>query len=300
MTLLLILVAVPLLAADPCLQHTADRIRTGDLARAIPQLAALPGDVEISYAPVPGVRRVFRAAEIQRIARKYDVAVADPVEVCFEHPMQPLTREAAAEAMRKLPELAKARIEVSEVSRFPIPAGELVFALNGLTKPARGSSGSTLWKGYVLYYGTRKFRLWARVKLSAAVEQVVAARALKAGEVITPADVRVEQKEGFPFGNAAAAGMEQVIGRRAQRSIADGTPIVPSLLEEVPAVERGQIVEVEVKSGAAHLSFTGKAESDGKIGERVQVRNTESGRTFPAEVIAKGKVLVEAGASTEK
>lgn len=300
MTLLLTLVAVPLLAGNPCLPHTAERIRTGDLARAIPQLAGLPADVELSYAPVPGAKRVFRAPEIQRIAKKYGIAIADPVEVCFEYPMQPLTREGAAEAMRKLPELAKAQVEVSDVSRFPAPVGELVFPLSGLTYPARGSSGSSLWKGYVLYYGTRKFRLWARVKLSAPVAQVVAARPLKAGDAITAADVRVEQKNGFPFGNVAAGSLEQVVGKRVQRSIAEGAPVAPSLLEDVPAVERGEIVEVEVKSGAAHLSFTGKAETDGKIGERIQVRNTESGRTFSAEVIAKGRVLVEAGAAPQK
>jgi len=52
-----------------------------------------------------------------------------------------------------------------------------------------------------------------------------------------------------------------------------------------------------VISGAARLAFTGRAETPGRRGDVVTVRNPASKRTFPARVEAKGKVLVIPGGS---
>jgi hypothetical protein len=59
-------------------------------------------------------------------------------------------------------------------------------------------------------------------------------------------------------------------------------------------VERSDTVAVEVRSGAALLKFDAQAESGGKAGERVTVRNPGTGARFSAEVEAKGKVMVDA------
>lgn len=59
-------------------------------------------------------------------------------------------------------------------------------------------------------------------------------------------------------------------------------------------VERGDVVAVEVASGAAVLKFEAAAESGGKAGELVTVRNPAGGARFRARVVAKGKVLVDA------
>jgi hypothetical protein len=59
-------------------------------------------------------------------------------------------------------------------------------------------------------------------------------------------------------------------------------------------VERGDAVAVEVRSGSALLKFDGAAESGGKAGEVVSVRNPANGARFRARVVAKGKVLVDA------
>jgi hypothetical protein len=60
-----------------------------------------------------------------------------------------------------------------------------------------------------------------------------------------------------------------------------------------PEVERGDRVAVEVHSGAARLAFEAKAESSGRAGHSVLVRNPENDRLFQAKVEGKGKVLVQ-------
>jgi len=47
-------------------------------------------------------------------------------------------------------------------------------------------------------------------------------------------------------------------------------------------VSRGDVVDVEVRSGAARLSFSGRAETDGRSGDMVAIRNEGSKRLFQA------------------
>ncbi len=59
-------------------------------------------------------------------------------------------------------------------------------------------------------------------------------------------------------------------------------------------VRQGDIVEVDVHSGLAHLKFEARAESSGAIGETIAVRNPTSTKRFQARIAAKGKVWVDA------
>jgi hypothetical protein len=57
-------------------------------------------------------------------------------------------------------------------------------------------------------------------------------------------------------------------------------------------VERGDAIKVEVTSGAARLAFEAVAESAGRQGDSVLVRNPENGHLFQAKVLQTGKVVI--------
>lgn len=57
-------------------------------------------------------------------------------------------------------------------------------------------------------------------------------------------------------------------------------------------VERGSRISVEVTSGAARLVFQAVAETAGRQGEWVLVRNPENGHLFQAKVFGDGKVVI--------
>jgi flagella basal body P-ring formation protein FlgA len=52
---------------------------------------------------------------------------------------------------------------------------------------------------------------------------------------------------------------------------------------------------VEVRSGGAHLIFTGKAETTGHSGDLIVVRNLSSNKVFQARIEGKGKAFLDAG-----
>jgi len=55
-------------------------------------------------------------------------------------------------------------------------------------------------------------------------------------------------------------------------------------LEKFKDVHQGDIVEVEVQDGSAHLKFEARAEAPGAVGDAIPVRNPASGKRFLAKV----------------
>jgi hypothetical protein len=65
-------------------------------------------------------------------------------------------------------------------------------------------------------------------------------------------------------------------------------------------VEPGDVVAVEVASGAAVLKFEARAESGGGLGDTVVLRNPATRACFSARVAAQGKVLLNATQSSPR
>ena len=286
----------PTLVLGACLQLAtgADRITAGDLARAEPAWAALAAETALAYAPSPGVRRTFAAAELQRLAARHGVSLVSPREICVEHMLEPLTPERLLPAMRAALALPEASIEIVEISRYPAPRGELEFPRAALAAPpASQPRSAVLWRGYVRYTAQRRFPIWARVRILARTQRVVATQPLAAGRAIASAALRVETYEGFPMRATAAASIDQVAGKAPRRTIPAGAPVSLDLLEDAREVSRGDTVAVEVASGAAHLQTEARAESDGRRGQTIALRNPSSGKRFAARVTGPGKVVID-------
>jgi flagella basal body P-ring formation protein FlgA len=283
------------LRAATCTPLHTDHILASDVARVVPEFAAVPPDTIIGYAPVAGSRRLLHAAELRRLATKFNVTLnADP-EACFEWTVGPVSRDDIVRAMRESIELPDARIDIIETGTRAAPAGKIVFPLHGLIPAADRNSGPALWRGYVAYAERRRFDLWVRVKLSAPTSRVVAVTSISAGHVIEANEVRLETVEDYPIWHEVARHLDEVVGRVARRGIPAGRAVLRTELTQPLEIEAGETVEVNVESGQAHLTMQGRAENSGRRGEMISVRNPRSGKLFRARVEAKGKVLVMPG-----
>ena len=267
---------------------SSDRILAGDLAAAFPEWAKVPPETPLALAPAPGVQRVFRLPEFRRLAQLWNVVPPPEQELCITRPVQVSTSSRLLAAMQK--ELPAARIEILDFSRQPAPDGELVFPSAGLRQGPDGG----YWNGYVKYAGKRHFTLWARVRVLSAVPRVIAAVELKPGLLVDAAQVRSETREEIPAAGFATT-IEEVAGKVLRRSVPAGTALRPEWLEAPKAVLRGETVQVEAITGAAHLKLEGVAEASGAIGEIISIWNPDSKHRFPARIEAKRKVLVTKG-----
>jgi hypothetical protein len=65
-------------------------------------------------------------------------------------------------------------------------------------------------------------------------------------------------------------------------------------------VSRGQVVAVEVRTGAVKLAFSARAERSGARGDLITLVNTESQRRFSARVAGPGRVTVDAAGQVNR
>lgn len=280
--------------SGPCEMITNDRILGQDLAMALPAfLNKIPGDTVIGYSPAPGGRRVFKSLELQRIGAAYGIAVAAGTEACFEWSLQPLTEDMVRAAIRDSLRSPDARVDVLSISGTQTPSGKVSFPISGLlASTITGPETPVAWRGEVLYHGSRKFSVWARVKVSATMTRVVATQLILPGQTVAPDAVRVETYDDFPLRNDIARNLEEVIGRVPRRAIRTGLPVFRSDLIEPFQVQRGDLVDVTAISGAAQLHMPAVAETSGRQGDLISLKNPRSGKSFRARVEGKDKALV--------
>ncbi|MEX2301132.1 MAG: flagellar basal body P-ring formation chaperone FlgA [Bryobacterales bacterium] len=274
-----------------CLPISSDVIVAADLAKAAPAFAAAPADTRIGYAPAPGATRTFKMPDLEREARRLDIELGEAREVCFQWPLSVPTEERFLEAMEKALEVPEARIEILETSRYPAPPGPLTFSRLSLQPPS-GDATPVTWRGHVEYGQNRRFQVWARVRITASLNRVVTAEPIRAGEAIRAEQVRLEHFEGFPFGDPSASELDQVVGQILVRPLTSGMAIPAHLVERPFDVERADLVKVRVRNGSAVILAEGEAESGGRRGDTISIRNLASGAKFNAKITGPKQVTL--------
>ncbi len=291
--LLLFFIAVFSRAA--CLPVESDRVLARDIATAVPEFAKVSPDQLVTYAPLPGVKRLLTRGELVRIGRRLGIEIGVGPDLCVEYPTAPLNREMLMEALRHGLERPDAEIDLIDFSQYAAPSGTLVFSREGLSVFSKLTAESVLiWRGHVSFAGTKRFPIWVRVRLAVRSEQLVAAAAIPAGETLTAEQVRTETVKQFALLNQPAVTMEAAVGHVARRAIAAGSAITSEVLQAPNAVNRGDEVAVRVTAGVTQLSLAVRAESSGGIGDIVYLKNPVSGKLFRGVVEGKNQVSVAA------
>jgi flagella basal body P-ring formation protein FlgA len=265
----------------------SDRILAGELVNAIPGATTTSPDIPLAMAPAPGVQRVFRVAELLRMAGRYGWQGTPAADICVERPVTPPDPARYLAAMRK--EMPDAEIEILDYGRQRVPEGELEFPRGALLSDG---AAAALWTGHVRYAGTHKFAVWARVKVQVSVTRLIAVADLAPGKPIGAEQVRVETRLESPSPVATLTLPKEAIGRWPRAAVRSGMAIRAAMLEDPKEVVRGDTVTVEVSSGAAHLQLAAVAESSGAMGDTIVVLNPDSHKRFPARVEGKGRVSV--------
>ncbi|HUA63481.1 MAG TPA: flagellar basal body P-ring formation chaperone FlgA [Verrucomicrobiae bacterium] len=296
---LLLLFLVRFAPAQSCTPLAADQVLGKDLAAALPAFQPLPPEILIAPVPPPGTRRIFHAAELLSIARRYGIQLDNPSDVCFEWRSEPLNRDQIVQAMLQTLAIPGARVEIADLLLSPVPAGQLEFPRDLLGAPAGHDPQSpVLWRGSVLYGSGHRFPIWARVRVFAPCTRITAAENLKAAQPLAASQLRQSPSECFPSENVSLT-VDQIAGNSLRHAVSARTEITADLLISHKEVNHGDMVEIQVFSGAAHLAFTGKAESDGNSGDMIAVRNPASNRIFRARVTGKGKAVVMASPAAD-
>lgn len=280
-------------ADSPCVIVQGDQILVSDLARAIPAFARVAPISPLAPSPLPGNTRTFSFSELQAFGSRLSVSVPAQQTACFQIEMKTLDIDRVAEAMRSSLNIPDARIEILETSPSRVPVGSIEFTRDNLGAPSsRDSKNPVPWRGDIVFGGSHRFAIWAKVRIAAPVREVVAVEALRPGVAIASSQLRTEVVEGFPSAAPVITSTDQVVGLMPLRPVAAGAEVRLENLVHPNDVNRGDLVTVDVRFGAAHLSLTGRAESAGRIGDTVAVRNPDTSKVFQAMVEGLDRVTV--------
>jgi flagella basal body P-ring formation protein FlgA len=119
---------------------------------------------------------------------------------------------------------------------------------------------------------------------------LVAVRGLRRGEELSAEmverDERDVTRERDGFFTAAA----ELAGLRVRRTVRAGDPLTRSHTERVPAVLRGGEITMVVVGGNLRISARGTALQNGGIGDRIRVRNADSGKVVYGKVVGSSTV----------
>lgn len=119
---------------------------------------------------------------------------------------------------------------------------------------------------------------------AAFAEELIAARNIRAGAIITAGDITAPDDTD---GMRRAVNM---IGKEAIRTFYQGQPLTEDDLRAPTVVKRNAIVHMEYSKGPMIISAEGRALDKGGIGERIRVMNLISKRVVTATIIGADSV----------
>jgi len=150
-----------------------------------------------------------------------------------------------------------------------------------------------LW--LVVQQKQRSLRIPVMCNVKVVTPVLVAKRSILRGQKITPEDCEVKPMDITTFGPQPLFNTDSLNGIRAVRTINPGTILHLRLIETIPVIQKGDMVEIMVNKGRVRVAVQGIAREPGKIGERIWVENTNSRKLVQAIVKDKGTVTVTQG-----
>jgi len=130
---------------------------------------------------------------------------------------------------------------------------------------------------------------------------VVARRSVSQGAAIRAADVHLLAMSFTRLDRLGLDDTAMAIGQRAKRFIPAGTSLDPAMLEQVPLVLRGQLVQLTSVAGSVRIVTTAKAAEDGLLGELIKVRAVDNKRVeFDAMIVGSGEVQIGTGLAGQR
>lgn len=141
--------------------------------------------------------------------------------------------------------------------------------------------------------GPELIRQSVSARVQDTIELPVLSHRLATGDVITDADITFIRQARDRVQAGAVTEASDLVGKALRRTIAPNQAVNARDVHEPIVVGKGQPVTILLQSAAMTLTASGKALSDGAMGELVRIVNTSSNRTIDAVVAGPNLVTVQ-------
>ncbi|MBS1792351.1 MAG: flagellar basal body P-ring formation protein FlgA [Acidobacteria bacterium] len=281
-----------------------DIVRLGLIARIDGPATAVERLKSISLGYAPNVGTVRELARPQLVLAlnaagfsESEVGLETPPKIVLRRAGQSVSTEQIRAAVEKYladrfaGDRLKAVVKrLDAPGGFQIPTGELAIVPNF-------SSVLNYFQPFSLPVEVRVDgrvvrRIAVNVEIEAEAEVLVAARELTVGQKLGAADVKIETRRLIkPLANYLRD-PERLRGLTLVKPLAAGAELTLDTVVSGVVVRSGDPVRVEARSGRLTIMISGEARASGRIGDRVAVKNLQSGAILQAVVVDEGLVRV--------
>lgn len=134
------------------------------------------------------------------------------------------------------------------------------------------------------------FRAW--VPAQVANRRILPGERLSA-ESFTVQEVNVATGLGHEYRGVILPPAVGLSGLESRQTILEGQFLISSAVQKVPDVRKGDLVRIQIRSGALNVSTLGTAEEPGYLNARIRVMASKTKREFVGQLVSGGIVEVQ-------
>jgi len=134
-----------------------------------------------------------------------------------------------------------------------------------------------------------QWRIFVPVTIKTLMPIVVATHNLRVGDLLSSHNTSIEYLDTSLIIGQTTSDTSMIIGSKVKRYVQHGRPILANL---VCMVCKNEQVSVLAKKGSLQIKSSGKALSDGSLGQKISIKNSSSGRIIEATVVAVGRAEI--------
>jgi flagella basal body P-ring formation protein FlgA len=281
------------------------QITIGDVAEIysdVPGTVTKVRQIVIGQSPPAGEERNMHGGYIITRLKQYgfyddDVAVEVPDKIRITRAFQRLeSRDVEIAVMRAIqqhmtwdPKQTTVH-ELRGVEAVLLPPGPVEY---DVTFPLNSDFlGPTSFTVAFRVAGNVEARQYGTAYIDVTQDVVTTARPIVRNDIIEAADVRLTRMNMARVSQQVYRHAEDVVGKRARRSLQANTVIHTHEVENLPTVQKGDMVLMLAESALLKVSTMGEALESGMRGDTIRIRNTTSNREVRAIIVDKKTVKV--------
>lgn len=258
--------------------------------------------ISLGYAPNVGITREIRREQIVLAITtagfsQNEVKVESPAVILVRRPGQLVGEKIIRAAIEKefFTRLRAENVE-ARLTRFSVPSNIQV-PTGPIEVRVNSSSVRNIFMPFsvpveIRVNGGLVRTIPATCEIEAYAEVFRGAKDLPAGAAITEKDLRRENARiDRPVSNYVRD-LSSLRGAALTRGVWNGSALTRDSIASVAVIKPGDPVRIEAGSGRMKIVVNGEAKAAGRIGDRIAVKNSQTGTILQAFVVDKGIVRV--------
>lgn len=281
-----------------------DRIELGKIAKISGEAAKIDklNSVSLGYAPSVGMLRELTKDRINLAIAAAGFSAGDytldaPAKIIVRRAAQSVGETMMREAVEKaVAEQLKAEGVSFKIVRLDLPA-QIEIPSGEIEVKADLGNSRNLFAPFSIsleIQADKKTvrRLSLMTQIEAFANVLVASKDLSLGSKMSASDVIIENRRlEKPLTNYLRT-PENLRGVNLTKNISTGTLLTTDTVVSAAVIKTGDLVQIQAQSGNLKIIVGGEARTNGKIGDRISVKNTQSGAILQAVVLDEKTVKV--------